>query len=303
MHGLNPSGRSSMASSPSDHAGVHALSVDVEDWFQVWALTPVIRREDWDQFPLRVEGATGRLLDLFARRKAQATFFVLGWVAERCPQLIRRIVDAGHELASHGWDHTKVFDQSPEAFRLDIRRTRALLEEIGGVPVRGFRAAGFSIDQRTPYAAAILAEEGYLYSSSSHPIAHDHYGDRHATLHPHLVGETGLTELPVAVVERFGRRLSCAGGGWFRALPLGYSLTLWRQLAAEGRRGVFYLHPWEVDPEQPKVAGLPWRAKVRHRINLNRMEAKLDQMLQRYRWDRIDRVFADVLPPSSGVAA
>lgn len=269
---------------------IHAMSVDVEDWFQVWALSSAIQRDEWDGLELRVVASTSRLLDLFAERGAKATFFTLGWVAERIPALMQRMSDEGHEVASHGWDHTKVFDQTPDEFREDIRRTKTVLEDLSGQRVTGFRAAGFSIDQRTPFAYEILGEEGYLYSSSTHPIAHDHYGDPNAPLTPHQVD--GLPEIPVAVQEYFGRRQSCAGGGWFRAIPYPLSRAMWRRLEASGRQGVFYFHPWEVDPDQPSVSGLSLKSRLRHRLNLNRMEHKVDRLLQDFRWGRIDQVFA-----------
>lgn len=281
---------------------MHALSVDVEDWFQVWALSSVIRREDWDGYELRVLDTTERLLDLFAAHDAKSTFFTLGWVAERAPVLIRRMADEGHEVASHGWDHTKVFDQSLEEFREDIRRTKAVLEDISGQRVTGFRAAGFSIDQRTPFAYKILREEGYLYSSSTHPISHDHYGDPNAPLDP-FRAEGELVEIPVAVQDLMGRRQSCAGGGWFRAMPYGVSRHLWRRLEKSGRRGVFYFHPWEVDPDQPKVSGLPLKSRLRHRLNLSVMEGKIEKLLRDFRWGRIDEVFAAEIAGEAELAA
>ena len=281
---------------------IHAISVDVEDWFQVWALSSVIGRDDWDGYDLRVTAATNRLLDLFAEHDAKATFFILGWVAERTPDLIRRMADEGHEVASHGWDHTKVFDQSPEEFREDIRKTKATLEDIAGVPVTGFRAAGFSIDRRTLFAYEILREEGYRYSSSTHPIAHDHYGDPHAPLTP-FMAEGALTEIPVAVREAFGRRLSCAGGGWFRAMPYALSRYMWRRLEKEARKGVFYFHPWEIDPGQPSVDGLPLKSRLRHRLNLGAMEAKVTRLLKDFRWGRIDEVFEEEIGADTGQRA
>ncbi|MGV6820375.1 MAG: XrtA system polysaccharide deacetylase [Parvularcula sp.] len=278
-----------------DDRPIHGLSVDVEDWFQVWALSSKIRRDDWDGLELRVEQSTSRLLDLFAAHDATATFFVLGWVAERVPSLIKRIVAEGHELASHGYEHVKVFDQTADEFRADVVRTKALLENIGGCAVTGYRAAGFSIDQRTPFAYEVLADTGHLYSSSSHPIAHDHYGDPHAPLGPHQP-VPGLTEIPVAVQTVLGRRQSCAGGGWFRAIPYRASQKMWNALEAAGRRGVFYLHPWEVDPEQPSVDGIGLKSRLRHRINLGRMEGKMDRLLGDFRWGRIDRVFDEDIP-------
>ncbi len=271
---------------------LHAMSVDVEDWFQVWALSSVISREDWDDHALRVEDSSSRLLDLFAAKGAGCTFFILGWVAERLPGLIRRMAEEGHEIASHGWDHTKVFDQTPDEFREDIRKTKACLEDIAQVTVTGFRAAGFSIDSRTPWAHEILAEEGHLYSSSSHPIAHDHYGDPDAPLGVHVAG-AALVEIPVAVQEILGRRQSCAGGGWFRAMPYPVSRSLWRRLEGAGRQGVFYFHPWEVDPDQPKVGGLSLKSRLRHRLNLPVMERKVGRLLDDFRWGRIDQVFAE----------
>jgi polysaccharide deacetylase family protein (PEP-CTERM system associated) len=264
--------------------------VDVEDWFQVWALSSRIARSDWDRHTLRVEASCGRLLDLFDAYGAKATFFTLGWIAERCPRLVERIASGGHELASHGYDHVKVTAQDEDAFRADVIRTKRVLEELSGRPVTGYRAASFSIDRRTPFAHRVLRETGHAYSSSSHPIAHDHYGDPHAPLGPHRVD--GLPEIPVAVREVMGRRQTLAGGGWFRAMPLPVSKALWRGLEAEGRRGVFYLHPWEVDPGQPSVPGLPLNPRLRHRLNLRSTEAKLAEMLRAFRWGRIDEVFA-----------
>ena len=279
---------------------VHGLSVDVEDWFQVWALSGAIRREDWDGLELRVEASTGRLLDLFAEKGASATFFCLGWVAERRPGLIRRMVAEGHEVASHGYDHVKVFAQDEAAFRADVSKTKAILEDLSGRPVRGYRAAGFSMDARTPWAHRVLAETGHAYSSSTHPIAHDHYGDAHGPMTPFQAA--GITELPVAVREIAGRRTTIAGGGWFRAMPVPLTKRLWRGLEAEGRRGVFYLHPWEVDPGQPKVAGLSAKSHLRHRLNLGTNEAKLGAMLDAFAWSRIDEAFADEIAPAKAAA-
>lgn len=264
-----------------------AMSVDVEDYFQVWAFSGVVDRARWDDFPLRVEDNTRRLLDLFDAKGAKATFFTLGWVAERAPGLVRDIAARGHEVASHGYDHRKVFDQTPDEFRSDLLKTRAILEDAGGAPVRGFRAAGFSIDRRTPWAHEILAETGHLYSSSSHPIAHDHYGDPNAPRAPHRAG--GIIEAPVATAEMFGMRISCAGGGWFRAAP--YALAkpmLARAAATIDGPAIFYLHPWEVDPGQPRIAAAPLKSKLRHYVNLGAMEAKLARLLDAFPWTRVD---------------
>ncbi len=272
---------------PQEGAKRFAMSVDVEDYFQVWALAPAIRREDWDSYSLRVEDATRRVLDLFDRRDTKATFFTLGWIAERAPKLVREIVARGHELASHGYDHTKAFDQTPDEFRADVAKTKHILEDLGDFAVKGFRAAGFSIDARTPWAHDILAETGHLYSSSSHPIAHDHYGDPGAPRAPHRRG--GIIEAPVATAEILGRRVSSAGGGWFRAAP--YALSR-RLIARAGETidgpAIFYFHPWEIDAAQPRVAGLPAKSRLRHYLNLDRMEGKLDRLLGDFAWGRID---------------
>ena len=277
---------------------VHAMSVDVEDWFQVWALSQVIDPSDWDGYALRVEAATDRLLERLSARDAHATFFTLGWVAERAPRLVRRIAEQGHEVASHGYAHVKAFDQDEATFRADVAKTKAILEDVTGRPVRGYRAAGFSFDARTPWAYRVLAETGHAYSSSSHPIAHDHYGDPDAPIAPHRTD--GVPEIPVSVRTLRGRRMTMAGGGWFRAAPLGYSMRMWRGLEGEGRSGVFYLHPWEVDPGHPMPSGVPLKSRLRHRLGQSRMLTKWDAMLNAFSWDRMDRVFADVIEAPEG---
>ncbi|MEO0399755.1 MAG: XrtA system polysaccharide deacetylase [Pseudomonadota bacterium] len=264
-----------------------AMSVDVEDYFQVWAFSDVIARRSWDGFHLRVDAATRATLDLFDETNAKATFFTLGWVAERTPGLIREIVARGHEIASHGYEHAKVFDQTPEQFRADVLKTKAILEDVSGTPVRGYRAAGFSIDQRTPWAYDILRETGHVYSSSSHPIAHDHYGDPDAPRHPYM--KAGLIEAPVATTDVLGRRVSCAGGGWFRLLPYAASKRLIEK-ASKTLQGpiIFYFHPWEIDPDQPRIAGASLKSKIRHYTNQSAMAGKLRKLLTTYEWGRID---------------
>ncbi len=275
---------------PKAGSGSFSLSVDVEDYFQVWAFSDVIKRDSWDGFPLRVGDATRAVLDMFDRRGAKATFFTLGWVGERDPALVREIVARGHELASHGFDHTKVNQQSRDAFAKDISHAKKLLEDIAGVEVRGYRAPGFSIDRTTPWAHETLAEIGYAYSSSTHPIAHDHYGDASAKQNPYHPIEGGaLIEAPVATVKMLGKRVSCAGGGWFRATPLGASKLLLRRAAATLKGPViFYLHPWELDAEQPRINSAPVKSKFRHYLNLKEMPRKLDSVLRSFSWKRID---------------
>lgn len=268
-------------------AGRFALSIDVEDYFQVWAFSNVIKRESWDRIPLRVSDSTRACLDLLDRHAAKATFFMLGWVAERDPKLVREIVSRGHELASHGYDHTKVNQQTRSAFREDITRSKAILEDISGVSVKGYRAPGFSIDASTPWAYETLIEAGYHYSSSSHPIAHDHYGDTTAPQGPYSpIGGVEFLEAPVATVTVFGRRISCAGGGWFRAAPLPVSKALLRRAAKVGPDPViFYFHPWEIDADQPRIPNASMKSKLRHYLNVSKMEEKLDNLLSTFSWD------------------
>lgn len=278
------------ADAPGGANGRFAMSIDVEDYFQVWAFSGVVARRDWDGYAPRVETNTRRALDLFDRHGAKATFFTLGWVAERYPRLIRDIAARGHEIASHGYDHVKVFDQSPEEFRADAAKTRRILQDAGGKTVRGYRAAGFSIDRRTPWAYEILAEIGYAYSSSSHPIAHDHYGDPNGARVPHRpAAGREIIEAPVATAQIVGRRISCAGGGWFRAAPYALSAKL-IDAAARSLEGpvIFYFHPWELDPDQPRIAKAPLKSRLRHYLNLGDMETKLGRLLASRPWGRID---------------
>ncbi|MCW5750341.1 MAG: DUF3473 domain-containing protein [Alphaproteobacteria bacterium] len=269
------------------------MSVDVEDYFQVQAMADVVRRADWDGLESRVARNTGRVLDLFARHNVKATFFTLGWVAEREKALIRRIVDEGHELASHGYEHVRADHQSPEEFRADVRRTKAILEDVSGRQVRGYRAASFSINGRNIWALDVLAEEGYAYSSSVYPVHHDLYGMPEAPRFAFLYRDRGeIVECPVTSVRLLGRNLPCGGGGYFRLLPYALSRFFMRRVnAQDGEPCIFYFHPWEVDPDQPHQPGLSLKSRLRHYTNLARMERKLDRALQDFRWDRMDRVF------------
>jgi polysaccharide deacetylase family protein (PEP-CTERM system associated) len=272
---------------------VNGLSVDIEDWFQVGAFENSIRREDWDGLVSRVERNSDAVIELFGRTGSKATFFTLGWVAERNPALIRRIVDAGHEIASHGWDHVRVFTMAPEQFRADLRRARAVLEDLSGQKVTGYRAPSFSIDQRTPWAHEILAEEGYAYSSSVAPVVHDHYGWPEAprfAFRP--VDGSALIELPVTTARLGGRVIAAGGGGFFRLFPYAFSRWAIRQVNGEDRPAIFYFHPWEIDPGQPRVAEAPLKSKLRHYSRLGAMAGKLDRVIREFRWDRVDAVAA-----------
>ena len=276
------------------NAMLNALSVDVEDWFQVGAFERVIDRADWDGLQHRVERNSDAVLAMFAEAGVKATFFTLGWVAERYPALIRRIAEQGHELASHGWDHVRVFTMTPDAFRADLERTRGVLEDAGGVRVTGYRAPSFSIDARTPWAHEVLAEAGYSYSSSVAPIVHDHYGWAGAprfAFYP--VAGAPLIELPVTTARLAGRTLAAGGGGFFRMLPYRFSSWAITQVnEAEHRPAIFYFHPWEIDPDQPRVAGAPLRSRVRHYSRLSAMERKIRRLLGSFSWGRVDAVVA-----------
>lgn len=269
---------------------VNGLSVDVEDWFQVGAFEHVIDRDSWDSLSGRVERNVEAILELFARCDVQATFFTLGWVAQRHGPLMRRIVAAGHELASHGWDHARVFTLGREAFAADVERARKVLEDAAGVAITGYRAPSFSIDQRTPWAYSVLAEQGYAYSSSVAPITHDHYGWREAprfAFRP--LAWSGLVEIPVTTAHFAGKRLAAGGGGFFRVLPYAFSRWAIRQVNSQDRRpAVFYFHPWEIDPGQPRVVGAPLRSRLRHYTNLTVMAEKLEQLIRDFAWGRMD---------------
>lgn len=274
---------------------INALSIDVEDWFQVGAFETTIKRTDWPQCAVRVERNTDALLDLFARLNVKATFFTLGWVAERHPKLISRIVAGGHELASHGYDHARVFTFTPEQFRADLRKSRVLLEQAGAVPVRGYRAPSFSIDARTPWAHAILAEEGYSYSSSVAPVRHDHYGWPEAPRFAYRpLADSPLIELPVTTARAMGRTIAAGGGGFFRLMP--YAFTRWAVAQVnqrDQRPAIFYFHPWEIDPHQPHVENAPMRSRLRHYTNLSTTAAKLERLIGGFRWGRMDEILAD----------
>ena len=272
----------------------NALSVDVEDWFQVGAFETVIDRKDWDSLECRVERNTDAVMTLFDEAAIKATFFTLGWVAERYPALIRRIADAGHEIGSHGYGHERVFMLTPSQFAANIEHTRKLLEDASGQKVTGYRAPSFSIDQRTPWAHEILAEQGYTYSSSVAPVKHDHYGWAEAprfAFRP--VAGSDFLEIPVTTAELGPKRLAAGGGGFFRLLPYAFSRWAIRQVNdRDNRPAVIYFHPWEIDPDQPRVANAPIKSKLRHYTKLDVMADKLRRLPQDFRWERLDSVVA-----------
>lgn len=282
-------------------APVNAMTVDVEDYFQVSAFEQHVQRSAWESRPLRVRHNTTQLLELFAEHQVSATFFVLGWIAQREPQLIRDIHSSGHEVASHGWSHRRVVHQQPEEFRQDVRRTKALLEDLTGEEVAGYRAASYSVSLDTLWALDILQEEGYVYSSSICPIRHDLYGipgfPRFAfRLHPE-----GILEIPVTTAVIAGRTVPCGGGGWFRLAPYRASRWALRRVNREQQPVVFYLHPWEIDHQQPRIEGIGMRTRFRHYLNLRRTFPRLRQLLQDFDWDRMDHIF--LAPGSEAVYA
>ena len=269
---------------------VNGLSVDVEDWFQVGAFDGVIDRTTWDSLDLRVERNCDAILALFADANVKGTFFTLGWVAQRSPAMMRRIADQGHEIASHGWDHARVFTFDRAGFAADLARTRGVLEDVTGQAVTGYRAPSFSIDARNPWAHEVLAEAGYHYSSSVAPIVHDHYGWRQAprfAFRP--VGGAELIEIPVTTVEWGGRRVAAGGGGFFRLLPYAFSRWALHRVNNHDKRPVLtYFHPWEIDPDQPRVAHASWRSQLRHYSRLSAMSGKLQRLLHDFAWGRMD---------------
>jgi polysaccharide deacetylase family protein (PEP-CTERM system associated) len=271
----------------------NAMTVDVEDYFQVSAFEKIIRRQDWDNISCRVEANTNRILDLFSSSYIKATFFMLGWVAERYPELTKRIVDEDHELASHGYEHTRVINQNPSQFRHDIEKTKKILEDISGVEIKGYRAASYSIGEDNLWALKELESAGYTYSSSIYPVKHDLYGMPNAprfAFHP--FGDSGFLEIPITTLKIVNKKFPIGGGGFFRLYP--YSVTRWALRAVNNndkQSGVFYFHPWEIDPGQPKQKGIPLKTRIRHYLNLEKTEQRLIRLLQDFKWDRMDKVF------------
>ncbi len=269
----------------------NAMTIDVEDYFQVSAFAPYIARGEWDARECRVERNVDRILALLQAKNTRATFFTLGWVAERYPALVRRIVAAGHELASHGYGHQRASDLSAADFRQDIRRAKALLEDIGGRPVLGYRAPSFSIGKGNLWAFDELLAAGYRYSSSVYPIAHDHYGMPDSPRFAYPVRE-GLLEVPVTTLRLRGRNLPSSGGGYFRLLP--YALSRWmigQVNQVDAQAAVFYFHPWEIDVGQPRVAGIDAKTRFRHYVNIARTERRIARLLDDFAWGRMDEIF------------
>ncbi|MEO7521172.1 MAG: XrtA system polysaccharide deacetylase [Gemmatimonas sp.] len=279
------------ARDPAGGAMVNALTIDVEDYFQVSAFAPHIPRESWDSLPCRIEANIDEILGLLADADTHATFFTLGWIAERYPVLVRRIVDEGHELASHGYEHHRATDQGYGQFLSDIRLAKAVLEDQTGMPVHGYRAPSFSVGPSNDWAFDCIATAGYRYSSSVYPIRHDHYGAPNSPRFAHEVRKD-LIEVPIATVRVLNANWPAGGGGYFRLLP--YQMSRWslrRVNEVDGQPAMFYFHPWELDPDQPRVPGVSAKARFRHYLNLKRMVPRLRRLLADFRWDRVDRIF------------
>ncbi len=273
----------------------NAMTIDVEDYFQVSAFAPHIPRDSWPSLTSRVEGNIERILKLLDESGVHATFFTLGWIAERYPAMVRRIVENGHELASHGYAHLRASDQKAEEFLDDITRSKALLEDIGGQKVLGYRAPSFSIGSKNLWALDLLLQADYRYSSSIYPIRHDHYGMPDAprfAFYPN--GKDGLLELPITTVRIFQKNLPAGGGGYFRFWP--YPVSRWflqRVNNHDMQSGIFYFHPWELDPGQPRQDGIGMKTRFRHYLNLHRMEGRIKALARDFNWDRMDRIFLE----------
>jgi polysaccharide deacetylase family protein (PEP-CTERM system associated) len=270
----------------------NAMTVDVEDYFHVNAFAGVINRRQWDEFTPRVEANTHRILDAFAAASVKGTFFVLGWVAQRQPQLIKRIASEGHEIACHGLSHELVFNQTPEVFRDETATSKKILEDTVGTRVRGYRASTYSITAKSIWAIDILEDLGFDYDSSVFPMRHDVYGMPDASRFPYRTPSGKMLEVPLSTVEFAGARLPCSGGGYFRLLPYGAFRWMLRRLNTRDRQpGVFYFHPWEVDPGQPRIPNASWKSNFRHYTNLAATAGRLKNLLADFKWDRMDRVF------------
>ena len=269
----------------------NALTIDVEDYFQVSALAPYIPRDQWDSRECRVERNVDRILQMLDERQTRATFFTLGWIAERYPHLVRRIVDGGHEVASHGYGHERASDLNAADFSADVGRAKKMLEDISGHEVKGYRAPSFSIGASNLWAFDCLELAGYRYSSSIYPIRHDHYGMPDAPRFAHRV-RSGLLELPVTTARFFNRNWPASGGGYFRLLP--YPLSRWllqKVNELDRQAAIFYFHPWEIDAGQPRIPGISAKTRFRHYVNLQHTEGRLRRLLADFKWGRMDEVF------------
>jgi len=276
----------------SDKIIKNAMTVDVEDYFQVSAFEPYVDKKTWDGLEHRVENNTNRILDSLAEFDTKATFFTLGWVAERYPLLIKKIVSEGHELACHGYEHIRVTEQTPDQFRADINRTKKILEDLGGNEIKGYRAASYSINSENLWAHDILAEEGFIYSSSVYPVKHDLYGipDAPRFCYKPIDGSDFL-EIPITTLKIGQKNFPCGGGGFFRFYPYIFSKWAFHHINADKQSAIFYCHPWEIDPDQPRQQGINLKTRFRHYLNLNKMEQRIRNLLTDFDWDTMENVF------------
>ncbi len=272
----------------------NAMTVDVEDYFQVSAFEKHISRKSWDDMECRVKANTEKILTIFNKYSVKGTFFMLGWVAEKYPDLVRTIVSNGHELASHGYQHVRIIHQDMEEFRQDVDRTKKLLEDIGGAEIKGYRAASYSINKDNLWALDILKETGHQYSSSIYPVKHDLYGIPDAPRFAFRFKNDGILEIPITTVRLINRNYPGGGGGFFRLFPYPVSRWIFKRVNnIDKQPGIFYFHPWEIDPDQPRQKGITARTRFRHYLNLERMEGRLVRLLGDFKWDRMDRIFLD----------
>jgi polysaccharide deacetylase family protein (PEP-CTERM system associated) len=268
---------------------INAISIDLEDWFCVYNLSDYIKREEWDKQELRVVNNTNRLIDLFDKYETKATFFVLGWIAEKFPELITRIEDKGHEIATHGYSHSLITKITPEFFEKDIKKALEVTQKCVKQRITGFRAPSFTITKKTLWALDILADNGIEYDSSVFPVGfHPDYGISDAPLTAYKINER-ITEVPLSVAEVFGKRIPCSGGGYFRQFPYSFTKYLMKKCNAAGRPVIFYLHPWEIDPGQPKI-NLPFTKKIRHYNNLNKTYGRLERLLKDFKFVTVKEI-------------
>ncbi len=272
----------------------NAMSVDVEDYFQVSAFETTIKREDWDSLEHRVEKNTNKILDILAEHQTKSTFFTLGWVAERYPLLVKRIVEEGHELACHGYEHIRVTEQTPEQFRKDVQLSKKILEDLAGVSVNGYRAASYSINTSNLWAHDVLADEGFKYSSSVYPVKHDLYGIPDAPRFCYKpIENSEFLEIPISTIPFGKKNMPCGGGGFFRFYPYFVSKWAFKQLNQSNQSAIFYCHPWEIDPEQPQQSGISLKTRFRHYLNLSKMEQRIRNLLTDFNWNTMENVFLD----------
>ncbi|MDO6524817.1 DUF3473 domain-containing protein [Motilimonas sp. 1_MG-2023] len=280
-----------MASICSDSSLASAMTVDLEDYFQVSAFEGCSNRADWQRFECRIEANTDRLLTLFERYQVKSTFFILGWIAERYPDVVQAIAKSGHEIASHGYDHQRVNTLTEQEFVSDVVRSKHLLEDISGQEVKGYRAPSFSFNQQTPWAYKVLAKAGYRYSSSVYPVKHDHYG---SPLLPRFafLAHPALLEIPISTLQIAGKNFPIGGGGYFRLYPEMLMHWALRQFHRQEQHPyIFYIHPWELDPEQPRPFQISRKTKFRHYLNLEKTQPRMERLLKQYQWQRMDELF------------